>query len=221
VSPSRSAVKSPKRSYRSPLREERARANREAVVRAAHELFLDQGYVRTSMAEVARTAGVSGDLVYKLFESKKGLLVEVLNFAVTGVTDSPPVLDQDGPRAMAAMTDQRAQVAMLGRDIAGRISRARPVDDVFRSAGEVDQEIAAKRADLHETRWHTLRQAIEAIASNGPLRDGVEADDAATTLWLLAGPETHRQLVDVRGWSEEKYAEWLADALERLLLPTA
>ena len=97
---------------------------------------------------------------------------------------------------------------------------ARPVDDVFRSAAEVDEEIAAKRADLHETRWRTLRAAVGAIAANGPLREGVSEDDAATTLWLLAGPETHRLLVDVRGWTQEKYAAWLADSLEVLLLPS-
>ncbi len=219
VTPPESRVKGATRSYRSPLREERARANRESVVRAAHELFLEQGYVRTSVAQVARRAGVSADLVYKLFTTKKGLLVEVLNFAVTGVTDSPPVLEQEGPRAMQAMTDPRQQVATMAPDIAGRISRARPVDDVFRSAAAVDEEIAAQRAELHETRWRNLHAAVEAIAANGPLRQGLSEDDAATTLWLLAGPETHRQLVDVRGWSQEKYAAWLADALELLLLP--
>jgi AcrR family transcriptional regulator len=219
VTPPSSSVKSATRSYHSPLREQRARANREAVVRAAQELFLAQGYPRTSIAEVAHQAGVSADLVYKLFETKKGLLVEVLNYAVTGVTDSPPVLEQEGPRAVAAMTDPRRQLAMMAPDLAGRISRARPVDDVFRSAAEVDEEIAAKRADLHEIRWRTLRAAVSAIAANGPLREGVSEDDAATTLWLLAGPETHRLLVDVRGWTQQRYAAWLADSLEALLLP--
>jgi AcrR family transcriptional regulator len=219
VTPPTSRVKSAPRRYHSPLREQRARANREAVVRAGQELFLEQGYTRTSIAEVARRAGVSADLVYKLFETKKGLLVEVLNFAVTGVTDSPPVLEQDGPRAMALLSDPRQQLATLAPDVAGRISRARPVDDVFRSAAEVDEEIAAKRYDLHETRWRTLRAVIGVVAANGPLRGGVSEDDAATTLWLLAGPETHRLLVDVRGWTQEKYSAWLADSLEVLLLP--
>jgi AcrR family transcriptional regulator len=219
VTPPTSRVKSAPRRYHSPLREQRARANREAVVRAGQELFLEQGYTRTSIAEVARRAGVSADLVYKLFETKKGLLVEVLNFAVTGVTDSPPVLEQDGPRGIALLSDPRQQLAALAPDVAGRISRARPVDDVFRSAAEVDEEIAAKRSDLHETRWRTLRAVIGGVAANGPLREGVSEDDAATTLWLLAGPEAHRLLVDVRGWTQEKYAAWLADSLEVLLLP--
>ncbi len=221
MTPPDSAVKSQPRRYRSPLRAERARANREAVLTAARNLFLEQGYPRTSVAEVAGRAGVSADLVYKLFESKKSLLVEVLNFAVTGATDSPPVLDQEGPRAMAAEPDPRAQVAMMAPDIAGRIARMRPIDDVFRSAAAVDDDIAAKWADLHETRWRNLRAAVDAIVAHGPLRDGMTADDAATTIWLLAGPGTHRQLIDGRGWTEEKYAGWLADALEVLLLPPA
>ena len=219
MNPADGGVKGEPRRYRSPLRAQRARANREAVVRAARDLFLEQGYPRTSVAEVARRAGVSSDLVYKLFETKKGLLVEVLNFAVTGVTDSPPVLEQEGPRAMAAEPDPRRQMSMMAPDIAARIERMRPIDDVFRSAATVDDEVAAQWADLRDTRWRNLRRAVDAILAHGPLREGVTADDAATTIWLLAGPETHRQLVDVRGWTQEKYAAWLADALGLLLLP--
>ncbi len=108
---------------------------------------------------------------------------------------------------------------MFAADVAGRISRARPIDDVFRSAADVDEEIAAKRADLHETRWRNLRAFVGWLAANGPLRDGLSEDDAATTVWTLTGPEVHRLLVDVRGWSHEKYVRWLAENLEASLLP--
>ena len=207
------------RTYRSSLRAERARANREAILRAAHRMFLAEGYARTAVAAVASEAGVSEDLIYKLFRNKRGLVVEVLNFAVTGATDSPTVLEQAGPQRVRAEKDQRRQVAMFAADIAGRTSRARPVDDVIRSAGEVDPALAAKRAEMHATRLANLRAFVGWVAANGPLRDGLDQDDGAAAVWTLTGPDTHRLLVDELGWDQEHYASWLSATLAAILLP--
>lgn len=208
-----------RRPYRSPLREERARANREAILRAARRGFVADGYPRTSIASIAAEAGVSEDLVYVHFPSKRQLLVEVLNFAVTGEVDSPRVLEQERPRAVRDETDQRRQVAMFADDIAHRMDRARPIDDVMRSAAEVDDEIAEKYRSMHATRLANLTQLVRWVAANGPLRDGVVEDEAAATVWALAGPDTHRRLVGELGWSVERYAEWLRRTLEAALLP--
>lgn len=207
------------RSYRSPLREERARANREAVLREAHRLFLAQGYARTSLAAIAGAAGVSEDLVYKLFGSKRGLVVEVLNFAVTGRYGSPKVLDQDRPRQVREEKDQRRQLAIFAEDIAERTSRGRPVDDVIRSAGEVDPVLAAKRAEMHRERLANLRTFVGWLRGNGPLRAGLDEDDAAATVWTVTGPDVHRLLVDDLGWDHERYHAWVHRTLEAALLP--
>ena len=212
-------VKTPgTRRYHSPLRQERARANREAILRAAHERFLAEGYPRTTIAAVARDAGVSPDLVYRLFESKRRLLVEVLNFAVTGDADSPAVLDQPGPQAVRAETDQRRQVALFAEDIAMRTARARPVDDVFLSAGAVDPEIAAKHTAMHRTRLRNLAAFTEWLAGNGPLRPGLDVEEAAATAWVLTGPVVHRLLGDELGWDQERYAAWVRRTVAAALL---
>jgi AcrR family transcriptional regulator len=207
------------RSYHSPLRADRARANRESVLRAAHRLFLAGGYARTSVAAVAAAAGVSEDLVYKLFGNKRGLVVEVLNYAVTGVDDSPPVLQQDRPRQVREETDQRRQLAKFVEDITDRTSRGRPVDDVIRSAGEVDPALAAKRTEMHQTRLANLRAFVGWLRANGPLRPGLDEDEAAETVWTITGPDVHRLLVDDLGWDHEHYRSWVHMSLEALLLP--
>jgi AcrR family transcriptional regulator len=207
------------RAYHSPLREERARANREAVLRAAHDLFLAHGYARTSVNAIAQAAGVSEDLVYKLFVNKRGLVVEVLNFAVTGVDQSPRVLDQEGPRRVREEPDQRRQLAMFAEDISGRTSRGRPVDDVIRSAGEVDPVLAAKRSEMHRERLANLRVFVGWLGANGPLRDGLDPDEAAATVWTVTGPDVHRLLVDELGWDHGHYRAWVHRTLEAALLP--
>ena len=213
----KSTVKS--RTYDATRRRAQAEENRRRILRAAHDLFLEHGYARTSLAAVARQAGVSNDLVYKAFGSKRQLVVEVLNFAVTGEVDSPEVLDQHGPQAVRAETDQRRQVAMFAEDIAGRTARGRPVDDVIRSAGAVDPELAEKRASMQRTRLANLRVFVGWLSANGPLRDGLTEDDAAATVWSVTGPDVHRLLVDDLGWSDEHYRAWVQATLEAALLP--
>jgi AcrR family transcriptional regulator len=186
---------------------------------AARRRFLADGYARTSVASIADEAGVSEDLVYLLFKNKRGVLVEVFNFAVTGEVDSPRVLDQEGPRAVREERDQRRQLAMFAVDIAHRVDRARPVDDVMRSAAEVDEAVALKYASMHRTRLANLTQLVHWVAANGPLRPGLSADEAAATVWALAGPDMHRMLVTGLGWDVDRYAEWLRRTLEAALLP--
>lgn len=207
------------RAYHSPVRVDRARRSREAILAAAHRLFLADGYARTSVAAIAAGAGVSEDLVYKLFTNKRGLVVEVLNFAVTGEPDGPPVLAQHRPQQVRAEPDQRRQLAMFAQDIAGRTSRARPVDDVIRSAGAVDIALAAQRSEMQQTRMANLRAFVGWLAANGPLRAGLDQDEAAATVWTVTGPDVHRLLVDDLGWNQDRYRAWVHSTLEATLLP--
>jgi AcrR family transcriptional regulator len=208
-----------RRPYRSSMRAQRALKNREAILRAARRRFLTDGYPRTSVASIAAEAGVSEDLVYLLFTNKRGLLVEVLNFSVTGEVDSPVVLEQQGPLAVRDETDQRRQVAMFAHDIAHRVDRARSIDDVMRSAAMVDEAVAAKYESLQASRLENITQFVRWVAARGPLRGGVDVQEAAATAWALTGTDMHRMLVDGLGWDIDAYADWLQRTLQAALLP--
>lgn len=56
------------------LRSEQARATRMRVAAAAVELFLRDGYPATTMAAIARQAGVSTQTVYNTYRTKAALL---------------------------------------------------------------------------------------------------------------------------------------------------
>ncbi len=208
-----------RRTYRSTVRAERAGANRESILRAARDLFVAKGYPNTSVAAVAAEAGVSEDLVYLHFKTKRRLLVEVLNYSVTGEVESPRVLEQERPQAVHREQDQWRQIALFAEDIAGRTSRARPIDDVMQSAALVDTEIAEKHRAMHRTRLANLTQLVEWVAANGPLRDGLSVEDAAATVWALTGPPMHRLLVDELGWDLDRFTAWVRETLQATLLP--
>ena len=69
---SRDPVK--RRAYDSSRRQAQARETQSAIVRAARDLFIDQGYGRTTIADIAGAAGVSVETIYAAFGNKATLL---------------------------------------------------------------------------------------------------------------------------------------------------
>jgi AcrR family transcriptional regulator len=54
-----------------------SKQRRQAILDAAHSLFLSKGYAAVSVDEIVRAAGGSKSAVYQFFGGKKGLLVAV------------------------------------------------------------------------------------------------------------------------------------------------
>ncbi len=72
------------------------RDKRLAIIAAARDLFAKQGYEDTTIAEIARRAGVAVGTVYLYFENKRQILVEVsvsVNTAIASVMQAPELLN--------------------------------------------------------------------------------------------------------------------------------
>jgi len=52
----------------------------------------------------------------------------------------------------------------------------------------------------------------------GRLRPGLSHKTARDIFWMLTGGDVYRMLACERGWSPQKYQDWLADTLVRSLL---
>jgi AcrR family transcriptional regulator len=175
--------------------------------------------VATTVDAVAAHAGVAADTVYAIFGTKKALLSALIDLRVTGSSEGSDVLEGEGPRSVRAVSTQPEMIAAFAADIAPRVERVRPIDDVLRSAASVDPDIADLRARMQENRFGKLKTFVEWLAATGPLRDDIDIDEATATVWTLTSPEVNRMLRDVRGWSAPRYEEWLATTLRRALLP--
>jgi AcrR family transcriptional regulator len=208
-----------RRPYRSRLRAEQAAQTRLRILEASGDLFAERGYGATTIDAVAARAGVAVDTVYATFGTKKGMLSALIDLRVTGSGEGSDVLAGEGPRALRKVSNQRQMLAGFAADIVPRIERVRPIDDVMQSAGAIDPEIAELRARMQENRFSKLRTFIEWLAANGALRRDMDVDEAATIAWTLTSPEVNRLLRDVRGWSSQRYQEWLSATLVRVLLP--
>ena len=205
----------PRRPYRSGRRREQAQETRARVLAAAARLFTERGYESATITGIAEAADVSPETIYATFRNKRTLLAELVGSAVRGGDDAP-VLEQAGPRAVAAATDQREQLRLFAADIALRLERVGPLLEVLTTAARSDPELAELRAKIHGGRHSNLGSFVDALRANGPLR--LEPDAALDDVWALASPELHQLLTGTRGWTRERYCAWLADSLGALLL---
>lgn len=67
---------------RSSLMQERMEQNREAILQSARELIAQGGIKDAQIQAVAERAGVSSGLVYRYFDNKSQVLIEVLSEAI-------------------------------------------------------------------------------------------------------------------------------------------
>jgi AcrR family transcriptional regulator len=205
-----------KRPYDNSRREAVVRATRAAVVTAASLLFIEGGYSATTIESISEGCGVPLGTVYRLFGSKRGILLAVLDLAFGG--DDQPVAYRDRPatqRALAETDPYRLLEAFspLAREL---LERSAPILHVLRSAADADPEAAELYAEAQRQRYAGQANLAQVLAERGQL--AVSAVEAADIMYTLRSPEVFRTLTQERGWSAEQYERWLTTALQATLL---
>jgi AcrR family transcriptional regulator len=205
-----------RRPYLSALRQQQAARTRALIIDAAAELFVSEGYARTTVRAIAERAGVAPDTVYAVFGSKVGVLTAVLN-ARLAPSGEASIMDSPQAHAVRDEPDQRRQLHRFAYGMAGVSERIRPVYEVLRTAAAVEPEVGEVFAEMERHRLADMRQLAGWFARRGPLR--VSRNRAAEILWVLASPDVARMLCDVQGWSQAQHAAWLETMLTCALLP--
>jgi AcrR family transcriptional regulator len=205
------------RKYSSAVRDEQAARTRARILDAAADLFLDQGYARTTMQGVADRAGVARDTVHAVFGGKQRLLTALIDARLVPDGSVAKVTDRPDAQAIKDATDQRRQIELYAEFIAGISPRLRPVFEVLRTASAVEPEMASVFREMDGYRLKNMQTYAKWIAARGPLR--VSTKRAGEIMWSLSSPEVARMLCDDLGWSRRDHARWLADTLARTLLP--
>lgn len=199
-------------------RAERAEQTRQRIVDAATALFDSRGYAATTMEGIAERADVAVETVYSRFRSKTNLLDAILEPAIVGLADGRDLFDRPEIAEIRQCTDQRTQVQMLARFSRGILERTAVAHRILRSAAAVDPKAAELQQRDAKRRGDGQRVYIDMLLANGPLRDGLDAEDAAATYSALSNPTTYTLLVRDRSWSADKFEQWLASSLTLLLL---
>ena len=208
-----------KRTYNSTRRQAQARQTRQQIAEAALRLFGAHGYNGTTIEAIAGEAGVAPETFYAVFGSKSKVLWHLMNISVGGDDAPVTVMERSGPQEVMQETSQQQQIQMFARGIAEIMGRAAPVFEIMRSAAEVEPEIAELIERTSRERWDNLAGFVSHVQKNGPLRAGLETEQAVASVWTMASAPVFLLLTRDHGWSVEAYVDWLAASLIRLLLP--
>lgn len=211
----------PRRRYNATRRQAQAAQTRQDILTAAHELFLDRGYAGTTLAAIAQTAGVVVETIYRAYGSKAELFKAVVRAAVAGGANRAQVAVDQRPAiaAVIAETDPYRQLQLYAATQPGIHARAGPLLRVLIGAAAADPDLAAVWTQIEDERLAGMDRFAQLLADRGALRPGLSAEEARDLLWTLNSLDVHDRLVLQRGWSPDRYRDWLAAALARELLP--
>jgi AcrR family transcriptional regulator len=201
------------RSPRAAAGQARTRLARRAVVDAARTLFLDRGYQATTIDAISASSDVPPATVYRLFSSKLGILKALLDVSIAG--DDQPLSLPERPEVAALLADHDAERLLAGfAAITVAINvRSSDVYRILSIASGSDPAAAALLAEYQRARGDGQRRLARSLARAQALRPGLRERDAADLIHALMSPELYRLLVVDRGWSPERYEEWLGRTL--------
>lgn len=205
--------------YTSPLRAEQAAATRQRVLAAAAELFASEGFARTTLARVAKTADVSVETV-QAQGSKRSLLTAAVHQLTFGEAETRFFSAPPARATIEAATPE--DFCMRGAALsAGFNARTFRLWRAFASAAVDDPDIDREFGELSEFIRGQCREIVAMLSERSWLRDDVSADELADSLWVLVGAENYDKVTVRLGWSHERYVAWLTRSIGELLFRDA
>ena len=210
-----------RRRYESPQRQEQARATRLAILEAARDLFIENGYGATTLQAIADRASVSVATVYAAFGNKRTVLKELVDVSIAGDDEPVAIADRAWVADLAAEPDRHKRIRMFAANGRRILERRSAVDAVVQAAGATDPEIAELWDDLRRQRREGQGRLLALVAGPNEVRPDLTPDEAADILYVTASPETYRALVGERGWTAERFEAWVVTTIEATASPDA
>jgi AcrR family transcriptional regulator len=205
-----------KRSYDSSRRRQQADETRALIVRTARDLFVEQGYGHTTVADVARGAGVSVETIYAAFGNKATLLHRAWDITVGG--DEQDVVFHERPDVLAIRNEpDLAKRLMLHAAFSTQTARRiAPFQLMVHAAAGSDASAAAMLVEMARQRLVGIGVMAAEAASTGQL--AVSETECRDVIWSMTDGTLWHRLVSERGWTNERFAEWLGRLWVALLV---
>lgn len=207
-----------KRSYDSSRRRAQAKENQSAIVRAARDLFIEQGYGRTTIADVAEAAGVSVETIYAAFGNKATLLHKAWDITVGG--DDQDIVFHERPEVMTIRNEpDLAKRLMLHAAFSTQTAlRIAPFQLMVQSASGAEPAAAAMLEEMGRQRLVGMTVMADEVAKTGQL--AVSKEECRDVIWSMTDGMLWHRMVNERGWTNERFADWLGRVWVSLLVRT-
>jgi TetR/AcrR family transcriptional repressor of mexJK operon len=174
--------------------EPRSIRKRAAILDAATTVFLRNGYVGTSMDEIAALAQVSKQTVYKHFADKESLFIAIVDAAVEAAGD--PVWED--ATALAGADDPAPALRALARRQLEQVMQPRLMQLRRLVIGEANRFPQLGRAFYEQGAGRSvaaLAAAFERLTARGMLRADEAEVAAAHFNWLVMSAPVNRAML--------------------------
>lgn len=195
----------PRRMYDATGRRAAAEQRRARVVAAAARMFAERGWGGTTIAAVARDADVSAETIAKSIGGKPELLMAAMRAAsfgrAGGLTAAFAELRlEDEP-------DREVRIDRVVDFAIGSVARMAPFVPVIIQAADRDERMHAVLVAAEQGHLETTRLLVSTLA-DGPL-----GPDAVDEVYVMTRAESYLTFVGRRGWTAERYRDWLRRSL--------
>ena len=145
-------------------RAEQVERNRELVLDAAREVFLERGYAGATLEAIAEAAGFSKGVVYSQFAGKPDLFLALLERRIDqrAAENAALAAGHAGSDGLRALMRTNARHSVEGRDWARLLIE-------FRVLAARDAELNRRYAALHTRTMDQFADAVGGVLSRGEL----------------------------------------------------
>jgi AcrR family transcriptional regulator len=198
-----------KRPYDASHRQEQAAETRRRVIGAAYDLFVERGYGKAKLTDIAARAGVAVETVYAAFGTKAELLRRVWYVHFRGDERDVTLYDRPEMQAILAEPDLVARIRRHAEFVTASNRRIAPLLDALTGAASSEPGAAAMLVEWAERRLDVATRYARAAAATSQLVIS-EAACRDVLFATMDGALWHRLVVE-RGWSDARYADWLRE----------
>jgi len=186
------------------------------VLAAATDLFVANGYLATTLADVAERAGVGARTVYVRFGTKAALFARVVDVAVAGDTAPVALFDRPASQGPFSGPDPMARLVEFCRITAQIMRRTGDLFAVAQEAAMIDPVLQENWQAGREGTRHNHDLFWRALAADGLLADDIDLGWLIDTATIVGGAETYLLARNLKRWSIPAYERWLVTTCARL-----
>ena len=191
-------------------RQRQAQETKDRVIAAARALMAANGWTATTIDAIATEAGVAPQTIYAAFGNKRSLL-EGMRQAMMRDSKIPELMAQ-----ATAEPDASRRLGLWAQLVRQQMETSYDVISIHRQAAASDPNVAADYRKVLDNRARTMAGFIHDLRTD--LAPGMDESTASDLLWCFSNEDIYRELVEERGWSADRYEQWLGATLVAQLI---
>ena len=204
------------RPYRSELRAKAAAQTRTTILATAMRLFLERGYAKVTVNDIAQQANLATPTVYASTGGKSAILSTLMS----ELQEGNPAIEEILVAIRRCRSGQEV-IAVTAHGTRVTNDRYHDILQMMVAAAAVDDAAAEIRTRSDQRYRAALSDAVRRLKSLRALKKGLTEKQAVDVLWFLFGYQTWHVFVYDQHWSWDEAESFLTAQATTALTATS